>query len=137
MPAAADAIVQMDGPMLTRYALGLGLFAAVDDPGQTVAVDIVTGDVSYFPPGDGETVWRPHADLAQADAVFRSLRARGWSTSDEWYGTLGYGVVLARKVFGVQTEWTVHRDEYVKYPIAQARGLSLPGKGALPVHWRD
>lgn len=30
-------------------------------------------------------LWRPHERLAEADAVFRIIRAHGWSTSCAWF----------------------------------------------------
>ena len=40
--------------------------------------------------------WRPTTNLAQADAAFRRLRARGWSTSVVWFADdRQYGSVWA------------------------------------------
>jgi hypothetical protein len=39
----------------------------------------------YVIPGDATgDLWQPHEDLAQADAVFRALRARGWQTVNNY-----------------------------------------------------
>lgn len=68
-----DEIRVLDGPALTRLAFELGLTPESPD--------------RFYPTKDAYATfmlhgqwyaWRPHADLAQADAVFRSLRLRGW-----------------------------------------------------------
>ena len=70
-----DAIRQLDGPALCllAYELGLapeGAWVGWPSPGD-VCVD--------------RDLWRPQTDLDTADAVFRSLRARGWTTSCCWF----------------------------------------------------
>jgi hypothetical protein len=66
-------ILALEGPGLTWCAFSLGLFPAGDDPEHTGEVDAVTGEITYWHNHDW-TEWRPHENLAQADALFRSLR---------------------------------------------------------------
>lgn len=40
--------------------------------------------------------WEPHLNVAQADAVFRQLRGRGWTTSVSWYIQMRHGMVSVR-----------------------------------------
>lgn len=71
-----EMILAMDGPALVRLAWELGL--APEDvqwpPGCAYAYDAE------------EHAWRPWSRLAQADAVFRQLRTRGWTTACTWFG---------------------------------------------------
>mgnify|MGYP001559372596 CR=1 FL=1 len=74
----SDAIRALDGPALTRLAWELGLASpgyVLIQPGEYVGVDL-----PHY------NVWRPHVTLAQADAVFRSLREHGMTTSVVWFG---------------------------------------------------
>lgn len=74
-----------DGPALDRMASTLGLGpSALKHFGATKLYDVVA-----------EKLWEPHYDIAQADAVFRQLRARGWTTHLDWYATDTRGTTVA------------------------------------------
>ena len=70
-----DEIRVFDGPALTKLAWRLGLAPPGAWPWP---YDVPSMGV------DG-ACWEPHLALAQADAVFRCLRARGWTTSVAWF----------------------------------------------------
>ena len=79
-----QAIRALDGAGLTRLAWTLGL-APPPPPGLPTAwegaeqiIFVFRGPQEYIP-------WEPHIALPQADAVFLSLRGRGWSTSVVWW----------------------------------------------------
>ena len=70
-PYTPEAIRAMDGLALTRAAFQLGLA-----PEGTEAY--CAGQLLVYGPPGAKRDWHPHADLDQANAVFRRLRARGW-----------------------------------------------------------
>jgi len=72
MPSPDD-IRAMDGTALTRLAFDLGLHGLHGSSFTYEEVAVHT-----------RSPWAPHVNLAQADAVFRQLRARGWMTSILW-----------------------------------------------------
>ena len=76
-----EAIRQMDGPALCVLAYTLGLAPKGAWLGWPSAGDVCAN----------RDLWRPHHDLAQADAVFRQLRARHLSCYTEYWGTAGNG----------------------------------------------
>ena len=71
----------MDGPALTRLAWELGL--APKEVG-TIGHKVLAYLTALTVP---QIAWQPHMDLTQADAVFRQVRQRGWTTSVAF----GYG----------------------------------------------
>lgn len=86
----------IDGPTLTRLAWDLGLappYATVDEE------DPAMYRVPLFPeaPGYDWGWWEPHENVAQADAVFRSLRDRGWDTDIQWWQHGEESLVTAHK----------------------------------------
>lgn len=74
-PALTPAQIEaLDGPALTRLAWELGLAPqGTESKGQRILAYLTA---LTQPP----VIWRPHEDVAQADAVFRGLRAHGWWT---------------------------------------------------------
>jgi hypothetical protein len=113
-----DVIRVLDGPELTKLAFQLGLGGAtrkyVGKAGTRLAAPAAEDDLL--------DLWEPHENLAQADAVFRSLRARGWTTSVCWFaddrqaGEVWAGTQGRR---AVSVAWT--GDD----PAAEARALLL------------
>jgi hypothetical protein len=75
----------MDGATLARLAHILGL--APDSVQPFCGIDDFLYDYGARQP------WEPHIDLAQADAVLRTLRAYGWSILQEWDGGRACGIV--------------------------------------------
>ena len=91
----------LDGPALTLLAWELGLapqhWTPIDKP------------------------WRPHEDLAQADAVFRGLRAHGWNTAVEWYAPGAFGDISASHgSHMIKITWGSGEDE-TSEPLALLR----------------
>ena len=75
-----DEIRQMDGVALARLAWDLGLASEDVEPD-------TAGLLYWYQDAQDQHRWKmwfPHDNLAQADAVFRQLRARGWSTFVIW-----------------------------------------------------
>jgi hypothetical protein len=80
-----DEIRALDGPALTRLAWEWGMAPSdvvpVDSPvhAPMFAVKCQSPGLHTF-----WLPWAPSTDLAQADAVFRQLRARGWYCGTTW-----------------------------------------------------
>lgn len=107
-----DEIRALDGPALTRLAWELGLAPA----GASVA-----GGLVWFSSEAWEThTWTPHANLAQADAVFRQLRALGWDTFQGYDAQHQWAWVTAWKVRLLATI-----EEKWQEPNAGAESLAL------------
>jgi hypothetical protein len=68
-----DAIRAMDGATLTELAWALEAHPALRCP-------LSDEGIARFLPGP----WEPYQCLAQAEVVFRDLRAQGWMLSNSW-----------------------------------------------------
>ena len=64
----------MDGEQLTQAAWALGLAPHGVRRSRVAA--------TFF--DEDERAWKPHERIAQADAVLRGLRTRGWIYSQSW-----------------------------------------------------
>ena len=94
MRPSAEEIRTLDGRRLTELAYRLGL---APDNVMTVWDDgtgAFRGCWYANQHGDPLTPWDPATDLAQADAVFRHLRARHLSCATEYWGTTGNGKLM-------------------------------------------
>ena len=82
MPTAEEIRV-FDGPGLTKLAWEMHL-----DPRGLGDCRLFSWQQRFWGEAamnvDGN-IWRPHERIDQADAVFRQLRARGWTTSCCWF----------------------------------------------------
>ena len=91
MRPSAEEIRTLDGRRLTELAYRLGLA-----PAEVMAIwEDSTKEFRgcWYRNQHGEPLrlWDPATDLAQADAVFRQLRARHLSCYIEYWGTTGNG----------------------------------------------
>lgn len=117
----ADEIRALDGPGLTQLAFTLGL-APCDPVGRPYfsAYTFPHSGKTIYHDAAGE-VWEPDRFLAQADAVFRQLRARGWMLCNSWrparcVGRQGYLEAINGLVH-IGEHYTDARDE----PLALLR----------------
>ena len=94
-----EEIRTMDGPALTRLAVTLGLA-----PEGSSLYD-QRGAVVIREAGGNHYSWIPHADLAQADAVFRQLRARGWRIDASSTQDSGGCSVLLKQQHAIVVWW--------------------------------
>lgn len=88
-----SAIRSLDGGTLRGLAYDLGLAPRW--------VTLKDGSIKH--------VWQPQEDLAQAEEVFRGLRARGFSTSVVWWADYRqHGEVWASTIMrSVSVQWPI------------------------------
>lgn len=109
-----DALRAMDGSALTRLAWELGL---APESVTTHPLDVYGSGKCYIN-GDERAPWEPHTNLAQADAVFRSLRTRGWSTAAYWFQAGTYGHTQAHRAGGYGSLYWGEGDDIASEPHA-------------------
>lgn len=92
----------MDGKTLTGLAWAIGLAPTRVEPlpGQEASFGLFLYDSPRRLNYTLLELWQPHADLAQADAVFRQLRALGWDTHVQYFVEEGRGKVWALQQTG-------------------------------------
>ncbi len=110
------AVRALDGPALTHRAWHLGLAPLRTGARPLVAWEGSHGEV-FLATDDGYSVWEPHVDLAQADAVFRRLRAQDWETQVTWFPWSSYGLVSV-----------VRRTREGQFITARSTTFVLPGE---------
>jgi len=82
----AEEIRVMDDMQLTHLAVDLGLLSVALDGQPTLEIDVQDedGTVIYWEVGVGLCEWEPCTNLAQADALLRSMRPLGWITKNTY-----------------------------------------------------
>lgn len=100
----------MDGEALRDLAFALGLAPA------GVYLADWHGRRLYL--HDGAPHWEPQTTLAQADAVFRQLRVRGWTTAHSWYTQLGHGLISVRNM-------RAHFEQFYGRPQDESEALGM------------
>ena len=94
MPPLTTDLYALNGPALTRLAYALHLApGGTRQAGARFLMPCPSAADLFLP-------WCPHADLAQADAVFRQLRAHGFETMTQ-----------ARERRGVCQAWSLDTTE--------------------------